>query len=99
MNAIITPAVFDRYKDAVLSETFIVVDGPLQNVDGVISLNAERVGAVRRGPAGRIARLSLRCRALSWSCVTFRIKWRSSVNIIWHAWPSSLTVASGQEAC
>jgi hypothetical protein len=29
--------------------------------------------------------------------VTFRIKWRSFVNIIWHGWPSSLTVAFGQE--
>jgi hypothetical protein len=28
--------------------------------------------------------------------VTFRIKWRASVNIIWPSW---LAVASGQEAC
>ncbi len=30
--------------------------------------------------------------------VTFRIKWRSSVNIIRHVWPSWLAAASGQEA-
>jgi hypothetical protein len=39
----ITPAVFDRYKQAILSEPFVLIYGPLQNLYGVISVKAERV--------------------------------------------------------
>jgi len=51
INAIITPAIFDRYKLEVLSEPFILVYGPLQNLDGVISVKAERVTGLRTGAA------------------------------------------------
>ena len=52
MNAIVTPAIFDRYKFAVLGERFLLIDGVLQNLDGVISVKA---GRIRGLPAGATA--------------------------------------------
>jgi len=49
MNAIITPAVFDRFKQEVLAEPFLLIDGPLQNLDGVISVKAGRISGLRAG--------------------------------------------------
>jgi len=49
MNAIITPAIFDRYKQEVLAEPFLLIDGPLQNLDGVISVKAARISGLRAG--------------------------------------------------
>ncbi|HUI58326.1 MAG TPA: error-prone DNA polymerase [Bryobacteraceae bacterium] len=43
MNAIINPPTFDRYKFAVLGERFLLIDGVLQNLDGVISVKAARI--------------------------------------------------------
>jgi error-prone DNA polymerase len=43
MNAIITPPMFDRYKLEVLGEPFLLIEGILQNLDGVISVKAGRV--------------------------------------------------------
>jgi error-prone DNA polymerase len=43
MNAIITPDTFDRYKFEVLAEPFLIIDGVLQNLDGVISVKASRI--------------------------------------------------------
>ena len=51
MNAIITPATFDRYKFAVLGEPFLLIDGVLQNLDGVISVKAGRIAGLRNGAA------------------------------------------------
>ena len=49
MNAIVTPAIFDRYKFEVLGEPFLMIDGVLQNLDGVISVKAGRVAGMRAG--------------------------------------------------
>ncbi|MBV9743937.1 MAG: error-prone DNA polymerase, partial [Acidobacteriia bacterium] len=49
MNAIITPAVFDRYKFQVLSEPFLLIRGVLQNLDGVISVKAGHIEGLRAG--------------------------------------------------
>jgi error-prone DNA polymerase len=51
MNAIVTPPVFDRYKFAVLGEPYLLIDGVLQNLDGVISVKAGRIAALRAGVA------------------------------------------------
>jgi error-prone DNA polymerase len=51
MNAILTPPTFDRFKLAVLGERFLLIDGVLQNLDGVISVKAARVRALPQGAA------------------------------------------------
>ena len=51
MNAIVTPAIFDRYKFEVLAEPFLLIDGVLQNLDGVISVKVGRVAGMRAGAA------------------------------------------------
>jgi error-prone DNA polymerase len=51
MNAIITPPTFDRFKFEVLGEPFLVIDGVLQNLDGVISVKAGRIAGLRAGAA------------------------------------------------
>lgn len=51
MNAIVNPGTFDRFKFAVLGEPFPVIDGILQNLDGVISVKAGRVAGLRAGAA------------------------------------------------
>ena len=51
MNAIVTPAIFDRYKFAVLGERFLLIDGVLQNLDGVISVKAGRIAGLAAGAA------------------------------------------------
>ncbi|MBZ5617828.1 MAG: error-prone DNA polymerase [Acidobacteriia bacterium] len=49
MNAIVTPDTFDRYKFQVLGERFLLIDGVLQNLDGVISVKAARIDGLRAG--------------------------------------------------
>ncbi|HEY7388261.1 MAG TPA: error-prone DNA polymerase [Bryobacteraceae bacterium] len=49
MNAIITPAVFDRFKFEVLTEPFLLIRGVLQNLDGVISVKAAHIEGLRAG--------------------------------------------------
>ena len=51
MNAIVTPDTFDRFKFAVLGEQFLVIDGVLQNLDGVISVKAARIAGLGAGAA------------------------------------------------
>jgi error-prone DNA polymerase len=51
MNAIVTPDTFDRYKFQVLGERFLLIDGVLQNLDGVISVKAARIDGLRAGAA------------------------------------------------
>ncbi len=49
MNAIVTPAMFDRFKFEVLSEPFLLIRGVLQNLDGVISVKASHIAGLRAG--------------------------------------------------
>ena len=42
---------FDRFKFEVLGEPYLIIDGVLQNQDGVISVKAGRVAALRAGAA------------------------------------------------
>jgi error-prone DNA polymerase len=51
MNAIVTPPTFDRYKFTVLAERFLLIDGVLQNQDGVISVKAARIQGLQAGAA------------------------------------------------
>ena len=51
MNAIVTPDTFDRYKFEVLGERFLLIDGALQNLDGVISVKAARIRGLPAGAA------------------------------------------------
>jgi error-prone DNA polymerase len=51
MNAIIAPPTYDRYKVTVLSERFLLIDGVLQNQDGVISVKAARIEGLAIGAA------------------------------------------------
>jgi error-prone DNA polymerase len=49
MNAIITPTTFDHYKFEVLAEPFLLIEGVLQNLDGVISVKAGRIEGMHAG--------------------------------------------------
>jgi error-prone DNA polymerase len=51
MNAIVAPATFDRYKFVVLGERYLIIDGVLQNLDGVISVKAGRIEPLPAGAA------------------------------------------------
>ena len=51
MNAIVAPATFDRYKFVVLGERYLIIDGVLQNRDGVVSVKAGRIEPLRAGAA------------------------------------------------
>ncbi|MGA2591847.1 MAG: error-prone DNA polymerase [Bryobacteraceae bacterium] len=51
MNAIIAPPTYERYKLVVVSEPFLLIDGLLQNQDGVISVKVGRVEALPAGAA------------------------------------------------
>jgi error-prone DNA polymerase len=49
MNAILAPDTFDAYKATVLREAFLMLEGVLQNLDGVISVKVEHVEGMRAG--------------------------------------------------
>jgi error-prone DNA polymerase len=51
MNAIVAPTTFDRFKFIVLGERYLIIDGVLQNQDGVISVKAGRIEPLRAGAA------------------------------------------------
>jgi error-prone DNA polymerase len=53
MNAIVTPAMFDRYRMELLSEPYLLIDGVLQNVDHVISVKADRIQALAASVAAK----------------------------------------------
>jgi error-prone DNA polymerase len=46
-NAIITPQLFDQDRMAVVQHQFLLIDGKLQNQEGVVSVKAERVQPLR----------------------------------------------------
>jgi error-prone DNA polymerase len=46
MNAIVTPRFFDDNRLALLESRFLIVEGPLQNLDGVINIKAQRVSSL-----------------------------------------------------
>jgi len=47
-NIIVTPDLFDRYRAELVNEPFLVIDGVVQNLEGVVSVKAERVQALPR---------------------------------------------------
>ena len=51
MNAIVNPATFEHYQFEVLSETNLLIDGVIQNQDGVVNVKAGRVTALSHAPA------------------------------------------------
>jgi error-prone DNA polymerase len=51
MNAIVNPATFEHFKFEVLGEPNILIDGILQNQDGVINVRAGRITALSHAPA------------------------------------------------
>jgi error-prone DNA polymerase len=51
MNAIIEPGTYERYKLVIVGEAYLLIDGVLQNQDGVISVKAARVEALAAGAA------------------------------------------------
>ena len=46
-NAIITPQLFDRYHVLVVHRQFLLIDGELQNQEGVVSVKAARIRPLR----------------------------------------------------
>jgi error-prone DNA polymerase len=53
MNAIVTPAMYDRNRLALLAAPYLLIDGVLQNVDNVISVKADRVQALEGAAAAK----------------------------------------------
>ncbi len=51
-NVIVTPDVFGIYKRVIVDESYLLVEGVLQNQDGAVSVKAERVDALQV-PKGR----------------------------------------------
>ena len=50
-NAIVTPDLFDANRGVLVDEPFIIVEGTLQNQDGVVSVKVQRVEPCPRGVA------------------------------------------------
>jgi error-prone DNA polymerase len=46
-NAIIAPQLFDRYHVLVVHQQFLLIDGELQNQEGVVSVKATRIRPLR----------------------------------------------------
>ena len=46
-NVIVTPDMFERNRVVVTTERFLIVEGALQNVDGVVSVKASRIAPLR----------------------------------------------------
>jgi error-prone DNA polymerase len=53
-NVIIDPKTFARHKLVVLTEHFLLIDGALQNVDGVVSVKATQIAALPEGAAAEV---------------------------------------------
>ena len=48
-NAIVTPDVFAANKRTIVDESYLIVEGVLQNQDGAVSVKADRIEALRGG--------------------------------------------------
>jgi len=48
-NVIVTPSVFAEFKRTIVDAPYLLVEGPLQNQSGAISVKAERVEALAAG--------------------------------------------------
>ncbi len=46
-NVIVTPSVFEANKRTIVDEPYLIVEGPLQNQDGAVSVKADRIDALR----------------------------------------------------
>jgi error-prone DNA polymerase len=46
MNVIVTPDLFDEYRFTLVGESFLLVEGTLQNIDNTISVKAARIEAL-----------------------------------------------------
>jgi error-prone DNA polymerase len=46
-NAIVTPQLFEKYHVVIVHQQFLLVEGKLQNQDGVISVKAESIQPLR----------------------------------------------------
>ncbi len=55
INVIVTPAMFDRYKFALLGSSFLLIDGTLQNLDNVISVKAGRIEGLSAHTAAAVS--------------------------------------------
>jgi error-prone DNA polymerase len=42
-NVIVTPDIFDRNREVLVNQPLLLIDGPLQNQDGVIHVRARRI--------------------------------------------------------
>jgi error-prone DNA polymerase len=51
MNAIVTPDFFDQNRLVLLESRFLIVEGPIQNVDGVINIKARKLSSLPIGAA------------------------------------------------
>ena len=53
-NAIVTPALFEQHRLLISQEPFIVIEGFLQNVEGVLHVKAQQIEPLRTSgpPAG-----------------------------------------------
>jgi error-prone DNA polymerase len=50
-NIIVNPDTFAIYKRVIVDSPYLIVEGPLQNQDGAVSVKAERVDALQHaGP-------------------------------------------------
>ena len=47
INVIVRPALFHRYRLALVNEPFLYVEGTLQHQDNVVSVSAERLSPLR----------------------------------------------------
>jgi error-prone DNA polymerase len=56
-NAIVTPDLFERFRLVITEEPFLVIEGEVQNTDGVVLVKARKIQAAARG-AGRRERLA-----------------------------------------
>jgi error-prone DNA polymerase len=50
-NAILSPDVMEQHRVVITSEKFLLLEGVLQNQDGVVSVRVERVAPVREAYA------------------------------------------------
>ncbi len=50
-NAILTPDVMEQHRVVITSEKFLLLEGILQNQDGVVSVRVERVAPLREAYA------------------------------------------------